>query len=34
MAFAGSCPGLGERVQKAREELADDLDETQDGLFG
>jgi predicted CopG family antitoxin len=34
MAFAGSCPGLSDRVEEAREELADDLDETQDELFG
>ena len=34
MAFAGSCPGLGERVDVAREELADDLEESQDELFG
>ena len=34
MAFAGTCPGLGNRVEEAREELADDLEETQDELFG
>jgi predicted CopG family antitoxin len=34
MAFAGSCPGLGDRVEEAREELADGLEETQDELFG
>jgi predicted CopG family antitoxin len=34
MAFAGSCPGLGTRVEEAREELADDLDDTHDELFG
>ena len=34
MAFAGSCPGLGDRVEEAREELADDLEGTQDDLFG
>ena len=34
MAFAGTCPGLGDQVEKAREELADDLEETQDELFG
>jgi hypothetical protein len=34
MAFAGSCPGLGTHVETARDELADDLDDTQDELFG
>jgi predicted CopG family antitoxin len=34
MAFAGSCPGLGARVEEAREELADDLDDSHDELFG
>ncbi|MEF8840115.1 MAG: antitoxin VapB family protein [Haloarculaceae archaeon] len=34
MAFAGSCPGLGDRVEDVREELADDLEETHDELFG
>jgi predicted CopG family antitoxin len=34
MAFAGSCPGLGTGVEEAREELADDLDDTHDELFG
>jgi predicted CopG family antitoxin len=34
MAFAGSCPGLGEQVSEAREELADNLEEKQDELFG
>jgi predicted CopG family antitoxin len=34
MAFAGSCPGLGAQAEAAREELADDLDEAQDELFG
>ena len=34
MAFAGSCPGLGAHVAAAREELDDDLDDTQDELFG
>ncbi|WP_318567691.1 antitoxin VapB family protein [Salinigranum marinum] len=33
MAFAGSCPGLGARVDEARGELADDLDDTHDELF-
>ena len=33
MAFAGSCPGLGARVEEARDELADDLDDTHDELF-
>lgn len=32
MAFAGSCPGLGEHVNTA--ELDDDLAERQDELFG
>lgn len=34
MAFAGSCPGLGEHVEGARDELADDLEERGDELFG
>jgi hypothetical protein len=34
MAFAGSCPGLGDHVADAREELDDDLEETDDALFG
>ncbi len=34
MAFAGSCPGLGEHVETAREELDDDFDEVDDELFG
>jgi len=34
MAFAGSCPGLGDRVAEAGDELADGLDETDDELFG
>jgi hypothetical protein len=34
MAFAGTCPGLGGHVDAAREDLDDDLDETQDELFG
>ena len=34
MAFAGTCPGLGTQIAETRDELADDLDETQDELFG
>lgn len=34
MEFAGSCPGLGEHVDAAGEELDDDLESTQDELFG
>jgi predicted CopG family antitoxin len=34
MAFAGSCPGLADHVEAAREDLDDDLEETQDELFG
>jgi predicted CopG family antitoxin len=34
MAFAGSCPGLGTHVEEAREDLADDLDDAHDELFG
>ncbi|MFC7131939.1 MULTISPECIES: antitoxin VapB family protein [Salinibaculum] len=34
MDFAGSCPGLGEHVDAAGEELDDDLETTQDELFG
>lgn len=34
MAFAGSCPGLGAAVEEAGDELADDLDESHDELFG
>ena len=34
MAFAGSCPGLGEHVDAARDDLDTDLEETHDELFG
>lgn len=34
MKFAGSCSGLGEHVEAAREDLHDDLDDRQDVLFG
>ncbi|MFT4923568.1 MAG: putative CopG family antitoxin, partial [Haloarculaceae archaeon] len=34
MAFAGSCPGLGEHVEAAREEVDDDLENSHDELFG
>jgi predicted CopG family antitoxin len=34
MAFAGSCPGLGEHVDTASEELNEDLADSQDELFG
>lgn len=34
MDFAGSCPGLGEHVEETREELAEDLGERHDELFG
>lgn len=34
MAFAGSCPGLGKHVEDARDELADDLEDRHDELFG
>lgn len=34
MAFAGSCPGLGEHVETARDDLETDLEETHDELFG
>ena len=34
MAFAGSCPGLGAQAEAAREELADELDDSHDQLFG
>jgi predicted CopG family antitoxin len=34
MAFAGSCPGLGERVEEARDDLGEGLADRQDELFG
>jgi predicted CopG family antitoxin len=34
MAFAGSCPGLGEHVTETGSDLGDDLEERQDELFG
>jgi len=34
MAFAGSCPGLGDRVETARDDVDDDLEERHDELFG
>lgn len=34
MAFAGTCPGLGEAVSEAAGELEDDLDDQHDELFG
>lgn len=34
MAFAGSCPGLGEHVEAARRDLDDDLADRHDELFG
>lgn len=34
MDFAGTCPGLGEHVDEAREELVEDLEERHDELFG
>jgi hypothetical protein len=34
MAFAGSCPGLGEHVDEARGDLDDDLADQHDELFG
>jgi len=34
MAFAGSCPGLGDHVEAARAGLEDDLAERQDDLIG
>ena len=34
MAFAGSCPGLGEHVQEARRDLDDDMADQHDELFG
>ncbi|MFB6123691.1 MAG: antitoxin VapB family protein [Haloferacaceae archaeon] len=34
MAFAGSCPGLAEHVETAREDLDEELEETHDELFG
>jgi len=34
MEFAGSCPNLGEYVEKTGSDLDDDLQEQQDELFG
>jgi predicted CopG family antitoxin len=34
MAFAGSCPGLADAVDGVRDDLEDDLEDTQDALFG
>lgn len=34
MAFAGSCPGLGDHVEAAREDLDDGLGNSHDELFG
>ena len=34
MSFAGSCPGLGEEVKKAKEDLEEDLERKNDELFG
>lgn len=34
LAFAGSCPGLAEHVETARDDLETDLEERHDELFG
>jgi predicted CopG family antitoxin len=34
MEYAGSCPGIAESAEEAREELEDDLEEKHDELFG
>jgi predicted CopG family antitoxin len=34
MEFAGSCPGLAEEVDAAREAVRDDLEASHDELFG
>lgn len=34
MAFAGTCPGLGKEVEKAKTELEKDLERKNDELFG
>jgi predicted CopG family antitoxin len=34
MDFAGTCPSLGEHVVEAGDELAEDLEERHDELFG
>jgi predicted CopG family antitoxin len=34
MAFAGSCPNLGEYVDETGSDINDDLQEQQDELFG
>lgn len=34
MAFAGSCSGLAEDAERAREEFENDLEDSHDELFG
>ncbi|MFW6195717.1 MAG: antitoxin VapB family protein [Thermoplasmatota archaeon] len=34
MNFAGTCPGLGKEVEKAKTELKKDLERKNDELFG
>lgn len=34
MAFAGSCPGLGDHVEAAREDLTEEFEDRYDELFG